>query len=143
MTPKKLKKPASKVAHNRPRPFFPTIQPRPQPTAQNWFFILWNLGTRHLFSYLCTVPHYWTDILAIFGLYFGRNDDFINSFWNLLTFNNVKTMKIPAHGLGLVKFCFLHYQDPEFFLKKDSFTFVYVITDLDTKLVSNNAYSRI
>ena len=24
----------------------------PQPTAQNWFFILWNLGTRHLFSYL-------------------------------------------------------------------------------------------
>ena len=30
-------------------------QPRPQPTAQNWFFILWNLGTRHLFSYLCFV----------------------------------------------------------------------------------------
>ena len=26
---------ASKVAHNQPRPFFPTVQPRPQPTAQN------------------------------------------------------------------------------------------------------------
>ena len=32
---------------------FSTVQPRPQPTAQNWFSILWNLGTRHLFSYLC------------------------------------------------------------------------------------------
>ena len=41
-----------KVAHNRPRPFYSTVQPRPQPTAQNWFSILWNLGTRHLFSYL-------------------------------------------------------------------------------------------
>ena len=26
------------------------------------------------------------EILTIFGWYFGRNDDFINSFWNLLTF---------------------------------------------------------
>ena len=50
--PEKVKKRASKVAHNRPRPFYLTVQPRPQPTAQNWFFILWNLGTRHLFSYL-------------------------------------------------------------------------------------------
>ena len=33
--PEKVKKQASKVAHNRPRPFFPTNQPRPQPTAQN------------------------------------------------------------------------------------------------------------
>jgi hypothetical protein len=33
--PEKVKKWASKVAHNRPRPFFPTVQPRPQPTAQN------------------------------------------------------------------------------------------------------------
>ena len=31
----KVKNRASKVAHNRPRPFFPTVQPRPQPTAQN------------------------------------------------------------------------------------------------------------
>ena len=53
MTPKKVKKRASKVAHNRPRPFYFTVQPRPQPTAQNWVFILWNFGTRHLFSYLC------------------------------------------------------------------------------------------
>ena len=46
----------SKVAHNRPRPFFPTVQPRLQPTAQNWFSISWNLGTRHLFSYLWFLP---------------------------------------------------------------------------------------
>ena len=31
-------------------------------------------------------PHYTTEILPIFCLYFGRNDDFINSFWNCLTF---------------------------------------------------------
>ena len=48
-----MKKRVSKVAHNPPRPFYFTVQPRPQPTAQNWFFILWNLGTRQLFSYLC------------------------------------------------------------------------------------------
>ena len=47
-----MKKPPSKVAHNWPRSFYFTVQPRPQPTAQNWFFILWNLGTRHMFSYL-------------------------------------------------------------------------------------------
>ena len=48
----KLKKPPKKVAQNRPRPLFPTNQPRPQPTAQNCFSISWNFGTRHLFSYL-------------------------------------------------------------------------------------------
>ena len=50
--PEKVKKRASKVAHNRPRPSFPTVQPRPQLTAQNWFSISWYLWTRHLFSYL-------------------------------------------------------------------------------------------
>ena len=33
--PEKVKKQASKVAHNRPKSFF-----RVQPTAKNWFFIL-------------------------------------------------------------------------------------------------------
>ena len=33
--PERVKKQASKVAHNRPRPFYFTVQPRPQPTAQN------------------------------------------------------------------------------------------------------------
>ena len=47
----------SKVAHNRHRHFYFTVQPRPQPTAQNWFFMLGNLRTRHLFSYLCTKPY--------------------------------------------------------------------------------------
>ena len=37
-----------KFAHNWPRPFYFTVQ--------NWFFILWNLGTRHLFSYLWPQP---------------------------------------------------------------------------------------
>ena len=32
-------------------PFISQSSPA-QTTAQNWFFILWNLGTRHLFSYL-------------------------------------------------------------------------------------------
>ena len=31
----KVKKWASKAAHNRPRPFYFTVHPRPQPTAQN------------------------------------------------------------------------------------------------------------
>ena len=34
------------------------------------------------------MPHYRAEILTIFGSYFGRNDDFINSFINLLTFSN-------------------------------------------------------
>ena len=50
--PEKVKKPPKKVAQNRPRPLFPTVQPRPQPTAQNQFPILRTFGTRHLFSYL-------------------------------------------------------------------------------------------
>ena len=55
----KLKKPPKKVAQNRPRPLFPTNQPRPQPTAQNWFSISWNFGTRHLFSYLWYHAVFW------------------------------------------------------------------------------------
>ena len=50
--PGKVKKRASKIAHNWPRPFYSTVQTRPQPTAQNWFSVSWNRGTRHLFSYL-------------------------------------------------------------------------------------------
>ena len=45
----------NRVAHNQPKPFYFTVQPRPQPTAQNWFSISWNLGTRHLFSYVSVV----------------------------------------------------------------------------------------
>ena len=32
------------------------------------------------------MPHYRAEILTLFGSYLGRNDGFINSFWNLLTF---------------------------------------------------------
>ena len=38
--PEKVKKQAKKVAHNRPRPFFKTVQPRPQPTAQIFISVL-------------------------------------------------------------------------------------------------------
>ena len=34
----------------------------------------------------CSAARYSAEILTILGSYFGRNDDFINSFWNLLTF---------------------------------------------------------
>ena len=36
-----------------------------------------------------------TEILTIFCLYFGRNDDFINSFWNCLTFRTTLQMVGP------------------------------------------------
>ena len=55
-----MKNPLSKVAHNWLRPFYFTVKPRPKPTAQNWFFILRNLGTRHLFSYLW-FPYFYSD----------------------------------------------------------------------------------
>ena len=72
--PQNMKKLPSKVAHNRPRLFYFTVQPRPQPTAQNQFVILWNLGTRHLFSYLwsCLDQH--------------TNNVFFHITWNRLEF---------------------------------------------------------
>ena len=73
----KVKKQASKIAHNRPRPFYFTVQPRPQPTAQNWFFILWNLGTGHLFSYL------WLEFKVV--LYLLKKIGLINVTLQLIT----------------------------------------------------------
>ena len=71
---KNFKERTSKVAHNRPRP---------QPTAQNWFLILWNLGTRHLFSYLWSSPciskvsfsfrQAWTSSYCLFLLFFSQS----------------------------------------------------------------------
>ena len=43
-----------------------------------------------------TVPHYRAEILTIFGSYFGRNDDFINSYWNLLTFKYIEATKFST-----------------------------------------------
>ena len=65
---KKWKKWAKKAAHNWPRPFYFTVQPRPKPTAQNWFFILWNLGTRHQCFLICVT------VCALFDL-----DDITNA----------------------------------------------------------------
>ena len=36
------------------------------------------------------MPNYMAEIHTIFGSYLGRNDDFINSFWNLPTFITLK-----------------------------------------------------
>ena len=46
---------------------------------------IWTKWTKYCIL-PCTVPHYRAEIFTIFGSYFGRNNDFINSFWNLLTF---------------------------------------------------------
>ena len=40
--------------------------------------------------------HYRAEILTIFGSHFGRNDDFINSFWNLLTFSTRQLSVVPG-----------------------------------------------
>ena len=44
------------------------------------------------------MPHYRAEILTILGAYFGRNDDYVNSFWNLLTLRSlviILLMKYP------------------------------------------------
>ena len=52
---------------------------------------LWSHGFPKIWTKNCkdfcpVVWQYRAKILAIFGSYFGKNDDFINSFWNLLTY---------------------------------------------------------
>ena len=61
LTPKKWKNRPQTLLIIGPDPFISQSSPdqSPQPTAQNWFFILWNLGTRHLLSYL------WLTVLII------------------------------------------------------------------------------
>ena len=55
LTPKKWKNGPQKLLIIGPDPFISQSSQHQRPTAQNWFFILWNLGTRHLFSYLCYI----------------------------------------------------------------------------------------
>ena len=52
LVPKKWKNGPQKLLIISPDPLISQSSPDQRPTAQNWFFILWNLGTRHLFSYL-------------------------------------------------------------------------------------------
>ena len=40
-----------------------------------------------IYALYCATLHYREEFLTIFGSYFGRNDDVINPFWNLMTFN--------------------------------------------------------
>ena len=55
LVPKKWKNGPQKLLIISPDPLISQSSPDQRPTAQNWFFILRNLGTRHLFSYLCYV----------------------------------------------------------------------------------------
>ena len=52
--PEKVKKRASKVAHNRPRPFYFTVQPRP--TAHSPELIFHIMKSRDQTSVLLSVP---------------------------------------------------------------------------------------
>ena len=49
---KNWKKHSKKLLIIGPNPFITQSSPGQRPTVQNWFSILWNLGTRDLFSYL-------------------------------------------------------------------------------------------
>ena len=54
-------------------------------------------------------PLHRAEILTIFCLYFGRNDDFINSFWNCLIFNTplpkVRQSNLIFFSLGPILQC--------------------------------------
>ena len=54
------------------------------------------------------MPHYRSEILTIFCSYFGRNDDFINSFWNLLTFTSRKHWTADLKILILKRSSFIY-----------------------------------
>ena len=56
LTPKKWKNGPQKLLIIGPDPLISQSSPDQRPTAQNWFFILGIVGTRHLFSYLCLCP---------------------------------------------------------------------------------------
>ena len=53
-------------------------------------------------SALLSMAQYRAEILTIFGSYFGRNDDFKNSFWNLLTFTFAFVFLVSSQRRGTV-----------------------------------------
>ena len=67
-----MKKRASKVTHNRPRPFYFTVQPRPQPTADSPELIFHIMKSRDQSSVLLSVNH------TVETSYFWRNWNFSN-----------------------------------------------------------------
>ena len=50
--PEKVKQRASKVAHNRPRPFYFTVQPRPQPRID---FSYYEISGPDICSLICAL----------------------------------------------------------------------------------------
>ena len=92
LTPKKGKNGPQKLLIIGPDPFISQSSPDQRPTAQNWFFILRNLGTRHLFSYLwCNLKVIsfffslvWKKILEKISMIFWNTTSYC--FWHNCTF---------------------------------------------------------
>ena len=69
----------------------------------------------------CDVPNYRAEIFTSFGSHFGRKHDFINSFWNLLTFRTdivYRTRAIISRGLYIFYTIFKDH----FFVFKEGFS---------------------
>ena len=65
-----MKKRASKVAHNRPRPFYFTVQPRPTAHSLEWIFHIiksWDQTSHNLFSYLWISDMYYFVAMLIYS----------------------------------------------------------------------------
>ena len=83
----------------------------------------------------CSVAQYRAKILTIYSSYFGRNHDFINPFWNLLTFS-----RSSPFLRGKFEKC-LRNQD------KERKTSCYLSSSISSKVVlscccNNNSYGR-
>ena len=86
--------------------FHSPVQPRPQPTAQNWFFILWNLGTRHLFSYLCAECTALTSLtITLIGLWQKTTLITIRRYSSCALLNLAECYRIRKLELCLPKAC--------------------------------------
>ena len=70
---------------------------RPWYISISWrMFGVWNKSKNVILKFIhMTLPfsQNMNEIFTIFGSYFGRNDDSINSFWNLLTFKGIQFSK--------------------------------------------------
>ena len=94
------------------------------------------------------LPKYEPTILRISGSYFGRNDDFKNSFWNLLTFKTYfshrRSEQFWNQNTIVENFQKYSYKQPQifFFDLISSFKFGYPITcNLNMRLIMATWYN--
>ena len=73
---KKVKKQALKVAHNRPRPFYFTVQPRPQTIAHSTELIFHIMKSRDQISVLLSVAR---GTCSMFGTYCIENVSYVHN----------------------------------------------------------------